>query len=226
MSPVLALPAADIELMGHDSVLQNYCLSDVSALAISGGSSGSGSRLGSDVAMLPIGYSTHLNHSPDPNLRYQWHSGWEKKSDDDSSGGSTKGYTLPSALNANITKLLDADYSTLDIEYIATRDILEGDELTISYGIQWIEAWADYLARLLAFKAAKAKHDREGTPVDHNTPPKPLFRNFIGVTSGFFPEHWSGNEPTEDDLKAFETQQEEEHGDRLDRRAAINNDEL
>ncbi len=169
ITPLLALPSADIELMQHDSVLQNYCLS----------------YPGSDIAMFPIGYAGVINHSPSPLLEYHWFDGWNNANS-----------SLNNTLNMPITELLESDYSLLDLKYVATRAISAGEELTVDYGSRWTESWSKYLAELLVFKAAKSVDDIHST--------KPLFRRFMDVPEGFFPDGWSGNEP--DDVYLIETE--------------------
>ncbi len=162
ISPILALPAADIELLEHESVLQNYCMSTPEA----------------DVALLPIGYGALINHSPDPSVAYSWFEGWGNDVD----GASA----ISNMLSRNVTEILEAPYSILDLQYVARRDIAPGEEITMYYGASWSENWALYLAKLLAFKSS-----------ENNGMHKPLFRRFIDVPDAFFPKHWSGNEPTE-----------------------------
>jgi len=59
----------------------------------------------------------------------------------------------------------------LALEYIALRDIREGEEILIDYGPLWQRAWSDFEGR--------HPYARGG-----------YFRHAIGVPDGFFPENW------------------------------------
>ena len=81
-------------------------------------------------------------------------------------------------------------------------------------------------SRLLAFKAAKAKASKKGaTGAFSGSDGKPLFREFIGVPTGFFPAHWSDNEPSAEELHKYEEEEARLHEQRMDRIRALNNDD-
>jgi hypothetical protein len=57
------------------------------------------------------------------------------------------------------------------MEYVALREIAEGEEITIDYGAEWVKAWEE-------FKNAD------------NNKNKADFRHEIGVPEGFYPKKW------------------------------------
>jgi len=84
------------------------------------------SELDTDVALLPIGLSAVMNHQPEDsaNIIYRWHDS--------------------TILNQDPTVLFATKDAPFEFEYVATRDIMKGEELTISYGKQWEQAWSGY----------------------------------------------------------------------------------
>lgn len=61
----------------------------------------------------------------------------------------------------------------LALEYVAMRDIHNGEEILLDYGPLWEKAWMD-LARILPYS-------RSG-----------YFRHYIAVPEGFYPDNWLG----------------------------------
>jgi len=59
----------------------------------------------------------------------------------------------------------------LALEYVALRDIREGEEILIDYGKLWLDAWSEFKGR--------NPYARSG-----------YFRHAIGVPDGFYPENW------------------------------------
>mmetsp|Transcript_3662 Transcript_3662/g.8121 ORF Transcript_3662/g.8121 Transcript_3662/m.8121 type:complete len:584 (-) Transcript_3662:75-1826(-) len=59
----------------------------------------------------------------------------------------------------------------LALEYVALRDIYDGEEILLDYGQLWHEAWAEYSYR---------------NPYARTS----FFRHAIGVPDGFYPENW------------------------------------
>ncbi len=94
------------------------------------------SHRNSTITLTPYGgMVNYINHSPEPNVRIQW---------------PTKD------LVAHKPYWLEQDlefirYSTanvgLSFDYIALRDIQEGEEVFIDYGKEWQEAWDEHVAR-------------------------------------------------------------------------------
>lgn len=68
-----------------------------------------------------------------PNARVQWASGWDVKSDE--------------WRKMSLKELNRQNERGLALEYVATRDILAGEEVFIDYGIEWEKAWKQHIAR-------------------------------------------------------------------------------
>ncbi|KAL9180901.1 hypothetical protein ACHAXT_009706 [Thalassiosira profunda] len=60
----------------------------------------------------------------------------------------------------------------LGLEYVALKDIAEGEELLLDYGDAWATAWEEHLQKEESDSAAAA------------------FRHPLGVPGGFFPDNW------------------------------------
>ena len=147
ITPVLLLPKHDVQQTANETVLMNYCIT----------------APGLDIVLLPIGFSAAINHNTEylSNLVlewYQWSSDTDRKTKDDP-----------------LDELLKSEFSPLDIAFRAKRDILYGEELTINYGVEWIEEWASYLASTYRY---------------NTTTNQRLFRHPIIAHDGFFPKHW------------------------------------
>ena len=86
----------------------------------------------STLMLCPYGSGVnYINHSREPNVKIQWATTFEAAHDHDTV---TKG-TIE---NFNHKKPLVA------FDYVAVRDIEEGEELFIDYGDLWQEAWDDH----------------------------------------------------------------------------------
>lgn len=112
------------------------------------------------ILIFPIGLTAIVNHqsSERANMEYRW-----LNSD---------------IVNKDPSELFSSSYAPLDLEYIATRDIYAGEELTMNYGDAWINAWAEYLAiRLMNLMG--------------NSTEEVLFRHAIQDVNGLFPENWN-----------------------------------
>ncbi len=79
----------------------------------------------------------------------------------------------------------------LDLVYRATRDIEEGEELTIYYGKDWIYSWTMYLAQRVLWLEGKLDNIHTSEPT---TTEKPQFRIPIVAYEGLFPPSWIGVE--------------------------------
>jgi len=190
ISPVLALPAPEIELFTVESVIQNYCIS----------------APGSQVAILPIGYGAGINHDANASLVMDWYDGWKSTSVAENLGSEF----LRKSLELDTGAILSVDYSPLDLKYTATRDIAAGEELTVNYGEVWVEAWAEYLAKSLEHNSRRTLSTWEGTGRTgtsagsrsntsdghgKNIGDPPLFRKFMQAPAGLFPEQWNLPDP-------------------------------
>lgn len=96
----------------------------------------------STMVFLPAGSATSfINHSPEPNAKLIWsnhpnnHKHWFDLAPD----------SLIDAGNGHLGLLM---------EVVATRDIEEGEEVTINYGSEWEEAWKKHLEEYEALKAS------------------------------------------------------------------------
>lgn len=148
ISPVLILRKHEIESISNESIIMNYVITAQNV----------------DVMLLPLGLSAAINHNSEnlSNLQMEWYE-WSTNHVNDLSRYS------------NIEDLLKSDFSPLDISFRAKRDISYGEELTINYGVEWIEAWALYLAS-----------NYHQQPNDSAAP----FRHAISAPNGFFPKNW------------------------------------
>jgi len=150
ISPVLILRKHEVESISNESVIMNYVITSKNI----------------DVVLLPLGLSAAINHNSESlaNLQMEWYE-WSTNSHDN--------------LNkySNIEDLLKSEFSPLDVSFRAKRDISYGEELTINYGIEWVEAWASYLA------VNYQQHNDITTP----------FRHPIIAPNDFFPKHWYVN---------------------------------
>lgn len=160
VSPVLILPRGDIEEMQITSLVQNYCIASAE----------------SEIVLLPIGTSMMANHALAPNMEMAWHL-W--KADDKDK--------LDKLLAQNVSTLSEARFTQLDLAFLATHNISAGDELTVSYGQEWVETWATYLAEYTMY----LMHDPPAEEKDHVTPEVPIFRSFIAPPPNLLPSHWN-----------------------------------
>jgi hypothetical protein len=62
-----------------------------------------------------------------PNAEYRWATGWDR--------------STPSWLNLTLDELAERNGHGLAFEIVATRDIDEGEEVFIDYGVDWERAW-------------------------------------------------------------------------------------
>jgi hypothetical protein len=117
ISPIVILPKHSVLNISNSSSVDliNYCL-------VSPGNS-------SDVALFPIGLMGRANHGGKAfNVRIDWHN-WS---------------TSSSLLSHPINDLESLNYPPLNIQYIATRDIAQGEEITLYYGKDWAIDWRAY----------------------------------------------------------------------------------
>lgn len=174
ISPLLPLPAEEVESVWDESVLMNYCISSP----------------GSKVAMLPIGYAAMMNHDLHANVKMDWYSWPKHRPPWASADNSTFEFdnevglgdnNLQKCLDADPAALIfDSDFSAMDMKFVATRDIAPEEEITLDYGVDWINKWADYMSASLSYHAKEAASERDAS----------IFRAFIQAPDGLFPERW------------------------------------
>ena len=156
IAPVLVMPKHVIGSSITNSVLINYVLS----------------QPGSDVSLFPLGRAGMVNNGGvNSSLRVSWYD-WDKRR-------ALRSGEMPDILrNKNANELELDDFSSLDICYVATRDIEKGEELTLYYGQQWEKTWDLYQQELHKVDSSTPRHDT------------PVFLEPIGVPEGMFPESW------------------------------------
>jgi hypothetical protein len=122
-----------------------------------------------------------MNHGGiNANIRIEWHQ-WDKSG--------------TSRLSSPVLDLMSLPFSPLDVQYVATRDIAEGEELLLSYGQEWEEAWVQHLEKILhantEVRAAREAWESRNKEGPKPIPEKPQFRTFITAPPGLFPEHFN-----------------------------------
>jgi hypothetical protein len=125
ISPVVLLPKNEVLETADSSVLINYVITHPD----------------SDVAIMPIGNAAVINHEDKEyaNLKMSW---FDSKGD------------LNEKLAKHPLELVAMPNAALDLVYYATKDIEEGEELSLYYGKDWIYLWSNYLAmRIIATEA-------------------------------------------------------------------------
>eukprot|EP00928_Gymnodinium_smaydae_P044453 TRINITY_DN29655_c0_g2_i1.p1 TRINITY_DN29655_c0_g2~~TRINITY_DN29655_c0_g2_i1.p1 ORF type:complete len:390 (-),score=36.15 TRINITY_DN29655_c0_g2_i1:13-1182(-) len=159
VSPVVLLPkhatVEECKILHH--LLQNYCIEDPSV---------------AQSVLLPIGLSAMINHAEEEeaNIELAWHF-WSAEDEERLS---------PSFGTRDLEAL---PFAPLDVAYIAKRDIVEGEELTMSYGSSWKSRYAKYQVALANWYSGGG-----------NITDIPAFRSFIEAPSGMFPSHWRGTD--------------------------------
>lgn len=84
-------------------------------------------------------------------------------------------------LQRDPNELLKLPHAPVDLEYYALRDIAVDEELTIDYGEDWVNAWANYVGTLLSIPAWQLAQGR------HNS----KFRHPIVPVTGLIPNRWN-----------------------------------
>lgn len=154
ISPVLVLPKQQVRKYADSNVLLNYILSVE----------------GSDAALLPIGLTGMLNHggSTKSNVRMEWYTAEGQES----------------RLEMSIQELEALPFAPLDLRYVATRPIRQGEELLLDYGAAWSRKWMEHLDKLMEWNTNQGQTEPPRPEL------KPQFREPLGVPEGFFPEHF------------------------------------
>jgi len=93
----------------------------------------------SSLLLSPYGSLTSLiNHSPTPNTRIQW----------------SKTMRHPEWLKQDPLTLDDEWHSGLSFDFIALRDIVKDEEITIDYGSDWQDTWDNHVKNWVPPKGA------------------------------------------------------------------------
>ena len=143
VSPILIFPKESVSTAGADrkTVIQNYCIASAEV---------------SNIALFPFGLGNMANHArvEERNMEVEWF--WWNDEEKERK------------LKTSATDLMAAPFAQLDIAYRASRDISEGEELTLDYGDDWAHAWAQHLASLNQWYLNSAARDL--AEEDHNPP--------------------------------------------------------
>jgi hypothetical protein len=146
ISPLVNIPKHIMNKIENETVLGNYCFSTPE----------------SDDLFLPIGTAAMINHGGCEsdknslvNLRVEWYQ-WDSNHivgavrEEDKNGISGISDINDGKQTSETSKKDGEDgkstspYGLYDFAYIATRDIGSGEELFISYGRDWDDAWKRY----------------------------------------------------------------------------------
>lgn len=129
ISPVMILPKEHIMREETSSLLLNYCLASDSA----------------DLLAFPFGVAGMCNHGGkrDSTLAMKWHDWSARSSPTHTPASSSASPDMLEGWTAEL--LLNASNAPLYLGYYATRNIAEGEELTVDYGSRWEEEWLRYL---------------------------------------------------------------------------------
>ena len=164
ISPVAILPKQLIRKNDDTNMLINYCISTE----------------GSDAALLPIGLTGMLNHggSTKSNVRMEWYTAEGQES----------------RLEMSIQELEALPFAPLDLRYVATRPIRQGEELLLDYGAVWSRKWLEHLDRLLEWNGdiewtAEKRENLENPSISF----MPQFREVIGAPARLFPPHFQSD---------------------------------
>lgn len=155
IAPVLLMPKHLLDDVHANSVMINYAMS----------------LPDSDVTLLPLGRAAMVNNGgKNANLKVHWYD-WESRR-------VLHGFDRPSVVNRlSIDDLEASPFASLDISFVATRDVAEGEELTLDYGEQWEKLWVNY------------RNVLSRTPVFGKSP-RPVFLEPVGLEPGMFPDSW------------------------------------
>lgn len=100
----------------NDQIALNYCFGHAET----------------SLLLCPYGPGVNfINHGPEPNLMIRWANDFAGHDEN--------------VVESTSLEDLDGMQPTLSFDYVAQRDIEEGEELFLSYGSDWQEAFSDYL---------------------------------------------------------------------------------
>ena len=154
ISPAVAQPKHEVIDISDRTILLNFCISTKN----------------SDVSVLPIGLSTMINHGGIlANVELIWYA-WP--TDD----------TTMFALRKSADNIVKTSSAELYLGYRATKDINQGDEIFLNYGIEWERKWLTHLHQL----------DDWLNESDRGESLKPIFRHTIEAPPHLFPKWWQG----------------------------------
>ncbi len=148
VSPVLLLNASRLLHNSSHTPLLNYCIG----------------KPGSRAALLPLGHAALINHASvlAANVRVAWFTAWQPAPSPE---------TEREEEEESLSALLQKPFAPFDLAYYATRDIAEGDELLLFYGLAWEQAWTRW---------TKEEEEEAGAP----------FRHMVMAPEGLLPASW------------------------------------
>jgi hypothetical protein len=122
VSPVFILPKHILQSAQSNTVMLNYGISIAD----------------SDVCLVPISKAAMMNNGGETgsNVEISWYD-WTTN---------TAGGTPALLSDHKIDELEAFPYARLDLAYRTTRDVAEGEELTVFYGVEWEQRWAEHVA--------------------------------------------------------------------------------
>jgi SET domain len=117
----------------------------------------------SNLLLFPLAPGVNfINHNSTPNVYIRW---------------SSRGHNEEIRRRIPIMELLEQRGTPLYLDYVALRDINEGEEIFIDYGNDWEKAWIGHI------------------DISSQEPTK-LFRQHIGLSYDFYPPNWNRYDPT------------------------------
>ena len=136
----------------------------------------------STLLLCPYGYlNLNINHNhKNPNTKVVW--------------TDNKRMRHPEWLDIPLQNWTEEWHSGLALDYIALRDITQGEEITIDYGIEWETAWQEHVRRFDTPRKGYKPSYELNEIIDLKIPTifEPIEAQFQGVTtfcrSYFFPE--------------------------------------
>jgi len=159
LSPAVILPKNEVFQVTSNTVFQNYLIADPSC--------------DFPVVLLPLGVCVAINHESSlvSNVKIVLNFRSELGSD-----------VLDKPLNEMTpVELSKLPFAPVDLIFVATRNILPNEEITLNYGVEWIHAWSRYLAQVVERNSLNS--DSLSLHED------PLFRHPIMI-SNLFPSTW------------------------------------
>lgn len=173
-APLIHIPDRDILTMYHDSedeetrdkskpigqqLLLNYCWGHPS----------------SSLLLCPYSHGTpYINHDgQDPNVKIQWIENDER-------------YHNSSWLSEPVSFFDSVWTPKLMLEYVALRDIHEGEEVLVDYGKEWEEAWNDHAKAWEPVKEYISPYDLNKNvdiPLKTHEEDASIYNNIVGLHS-------------------------------------------
>lgn len=178
----------------------------------------------SDLLWFPYGpLLNSVNHAPpgkSPNVRVQWHQDPIKSNDE---LPRRQQYHHPELLDFSVERVVETHGKGLLLDLVATRPLLEGEELFLDYGKAWSDAWEahqrKWVPQMSKYSDTKAYfHAMEFNSLYANDPIRTITEQHREpypvnlVTACRFQEDWIEDEFAEDydmiQYQSWDTQEE------------------